>query len=87
MLKSTPESAPRSIPDSARFLRLPDVMSVTGLKRSTLLDCVKAGEFPRAVPLSRRCVAWVRADVDKWVDGRIAAGLDTSLGYARESYD
>ena len=74
MTKSTQEISSRAIPDNARFLRLPAVMEVTGLKQSTLLGCVKAGEFPRPVSLSRRCVAWVRADVDKWVDSRIAAG-------------
>ena len=74
MIKSTHQSATVGIPDNARFLRLPAVMQVTGLKQSTLLGCVKTGEFPRPIPLSRRCVAWIRADVDKWVDSRIAAG-------------
>ena len=74
MAKSTHQSAAGGIPDNARFLRLPAVMQVTGLKQSTLLGCVRSGEFPRPIPLSRRCVAWVRTDVDKWIDSRIAAG-------------
>ena len=73
MTKSTHESAASYIPLNARFLRLPAVMEITGLTKSTLLGCVKTGEFPRPIALSRRCVGWIRADVDKWADSRIAA--------------
>lgn len=44
------------------------------LSNSELYRRVKAGQFPAPVPLSPdgRRVAWVRAEVDRWLAERIA---------------
>jgi prophage regulatory protein len=52
------------------FLRLPAVMRVTGLSRSTLYRLIADRQFPRPVRLGPRAVAWRRADVDAWSDAR-----------------
>jgi prophage regulatory protein len=52
------------------FLRLPSVMRVTGLGRSTIYRLMAEGQFPRPVLLASRAVAWRRADIDGWTATR-----------------
>lgn len=50
------------------------VLSRVTLSNSELYRRIKAGQFPAPVPLSPdgRRVAWVRAEVDRWLAERIA---------------
>jgi prophage regulatory protein len=56
----------------AKLLRLPDVQIRTGLSRSSVYQLEAQGSFPRRVVLGVRCVAWVAAEVDAWIESRIA---------------
>jgi prophage regulatory protein len=56
-----------------RILRLPDVMKVTGLKRSSLYSAIQRNEFPKQVSLCVRSVGWNSEEVDAWVEERITA--------------
>ena len=51
-----------------RILRLPEVMRLTQLSRSTILLKIKHGEFPPPFKLSKGINAWERAAVDQWID-------------------
>lgn len=53
-----------------RLMRLPETLNKTGLSRSRLYA---DQEFPRRVQLGARGVAWVEAEVDEWIQARIAA--------------
>ena len=55
-----------------RLIRLKEVMHCSGLARSTIYKYVAAGIFPKPVPLGGRAVAWVQAEVDAWIDSKIA---------------
>jgi len=59
-----------------RFIRLPEVESLTGLKKSTIYELMRkpleAGGFPRPVRLGGRMVAWSENAVLTWVNVRIA---------------
>jgi prophage regulatory protein len=55
------------------FVRLNEVKARTGLSRSTLYAYVRDGHFPAPVAISKRCVAWVEGEVDRWISDRIAA--------------
>jgi prophage regulatory protein len=54
----------------AVLLRLPAVMHVTGLSRSTLYRLIADEQFPRPVRLGPRAVAWRRSDVEAWSEAR-----------------
>ena len=56
----------------ATFVRLDEVRARTGLSRSTLYAYVRDGRFPAPVAISKRCVAWVEAEIDRWIADRIA---------------
>jgi len=52
------------------FLRMPNVMRMTGLGRSTIYRLIADRKFPSPVRLGPRAVAWRRADLDQWSEAR-----------------
>jgi len=54
-----------------RFLRLKEVIELTGLSRSTIYKYIEEGVFPRSVSLGGRAVAWVDQEIHEWVLARI----------------
>jgi prophage regulatory protein len=64
-------SAPPTPPEDISFLRLPDVITATGLSKSSIYSLVRANSFPAPVQLGPRTVGWVRSEVQKWAAERI----------------
>ncbi|TKJ58695.1 AlpA family transcriptional regulator [Pseudomonas sp. CFBP13506] len=56
-----------------RIIRLRDVMSSTGLARSTIYKYIDEGTFPKSVSLGDRSVGWVEGEVHEWILSRIEA--------------
>jgi prophage regulatory protein len=56
-----------------QMLRMPAVISLTGLSRSTIYRLIDSGEFPRGVKLTRHTTAWPATEVADWIQSRIAA--------------
>jgi|LakMenEpi03Aug12_release.lakeMendotaPanAssembly.Ray.scaffolds.fasta_scaffold2981034_1 prophage regulatory protein len=54
------------------LLRLADVQRRVGLKRSTVYELIRRGEFPPPIHLSRRCTAWLAEEIEAWIKARIA---------------
>jgi prophage regulatory protein len=66
-------SALPSVPtgDAPRVLaRLPTVLKITGLGRSTIYRWIAEGSFPAPVRLGRRAVAWRWSDLARWTQSR-----------------
>jgi prophage regulatory protein len=59
-----------SVPRSA-ILRRRDVQSRTGLSKSSLYRSTKEGTFPAPVRIGPRCVGWIEAEVQAWIERRI----------------
>lgn len=55
-----------------RLIRLPDVMMITGLKRSTVYNKMKSGEFPKSVSIGERSIAWIESEINSWVANNIS---------------
>lgn len=55
------------VTDERRVLRLPEVLALTGLSRSTIYSRMSQGEFPTSVRLGLRAVGWRAADVYEWI--------------------
>ncbi len=55
------------------FARLPQVLHALGVGRTTFLEGVKAGRFPKPVPLGDRAVGWrvekIRALIERLDQG------------------
>lgn len=61
------------------ILRLPAVKSSTGLSRSTIYLRASQGTFPRPVSLGARSVGWLEAEIQDWLQQRIAASRNASV--------
>lgn len=81
---SSPSSAPAapmmSAPDAVqeRFIRLPEVIHLCGLSRSTIYDLISREAFPKQISLGGKNVAWVQSEITAWMADRIA---DCNRGY------
>ncbi len=73
---STPAPAAPVLPvptQQERFIRLPEVMHLCGLSRSTIYDLISRDAFPQQISLGGKNVAWVQSEVSAWMAARIAA--------------
>jgi prophage regulatory protein len=64
LLSTTTDDPPRLL------ARLPLVLKVTGLGRSTIYRWIADGTFPPPVRLGPRAVAWRWSDLDRWTQSR-----------------
>lgn len=55
-----------------RLVSLNDACSMTSMSRTMLNRLRDQGRFPAAVPLGERRVAFVRSEVQDWINERIA---------------
>jgi len=62
---------PSTTDDERRLIRLAEVQRLTGLSRTGIYARIADGTFPGRVPLGGRAVAWVEAEVQRWVSDRI----------------
>ena len=63
----------RNTDQPEKLLRLPAVVALVGLQKSSIYDAIKRGEFPSPVKLSRRAVCWPASAIDAWITERIKA--------------
>ena len=55
-----------------RFLRLPEVLQITGMSKTFIYDRINDGTFPRQIQLGSRTVVWNGQEVTKWMEDRMA---------------
>ena len=60
------------------ILRRKQVEARTGLARSTIYHHIKAGTFPRPIPLGARVVGWLESDVSNWIAERVQMARDSA---------
>ena len=61
------------------IMRLPDVISCTGLSRSTIYAQISKGLLPRPVSLGARAVGWPADEVEAVSRARIAGHSDDAI--------
>ena len=57
-----------------KILRLPEVIALTGLSKSSIYSRIQKGLFPKQINLGGRAVGWLQNDIDQWFDGLINCG-------------
>ena len=67
-----------------RFLRTADVVSRTGLSRTTIWRMERSGRFPRRRQLGSTAVGWLEKEVEQWIETRGLAGSG-DLGFSAAS--
>ena len=53
-----------------KFLRMKQVMELTGLSRTGVYLSVERGEFPQPIKLGCKAIAWVESEVNAWMKDR-----------------
>ncbi|WP_367185324.1 helix-turn-helix transcriptional regulator [Rugamonas sp.] len=56
-----------------KFLRLPEVVALTGRSRSSICADMRQGNFPSAVHIGARATAWTASSIAKWQESCINA--------------
>lgn len=55
---------------SEKFLRIDDVMSLTGLAKSTVWLWVKENKLPKPIKLSPRVTVWKLTEIEEWLTNK-----------------
>jgi len=58
------------------FVHVAEAVTMTKCARSTLIKYSKVGKFPPMVRLLGNRIAFIRADVQSWIDSRVAAAME-----------
>ncbi|NOE83934.1 AlpA family transcriptional regulator, partial [Vibrio cholerae] len=53
--------------NNIRLIRFREVLTMTGLSRSSLYRFIEENQFPPQVQLGGRAVAWVEGEVQEWI--------------------
>lgn len=57
-----------------RIIRLPEVMSMTGLSRSSVYKQQAQGSFPKSIPLTGqggRAIGWYAYEIEAWIQEKL----------------
>ena len=55
-----------------KFLRLTQVIAMTGISRSSIYKGIEDGRFPKQILFGERSVAWIESEVHEWMEIRVA---------------
>lgn len=55
-----------------KILKLPDVIEISGLSRSSIYEYAKKGGFPKPIALGPRSVGWLSSEITEWLVQRTA---------------
>jgi prophage regulatory protein len=70
-MQSNPsESTPGPITRGEVLLRLPQVLAMTGRGRTSTLDDVKAGAFPKPIKCGSASL-WLHSEIQEWIAARV----------------
>ena len=56
-----------------RFLRLAEVLELTGMGKTFIYARMKDGTFPKQIQLGSRSVVWNEQEVIKWMEEQMAS--------------
>ena len=57
---------------AAGLLRLPQVLAIVPVGKTTWWAGVKAGRYPKPIKISARCTAWRSSDIQRLLEGEAA---------------
>lgn len=58
--------------DRPPLISMNEVSAMTSMSRTWINELRAAGKFPQPVPLGPKRFAFVRAEIEEWIAGRIA---------------
>ena len=74
----SPASEHSPTPRQVQVLRLPQVIQLTGLCRSTIYQLEAEQRFPPRIKISTRAVGWLQGEVQAWLTKRVECSRGTT---------
>lgn len=59
--------------ETEQFLRIGEVAARTTFSKPHIYTLIRQGKFPKPVKLSVNTSAWLKSEIDAWLDSRIEA--------------
>ncbi|QIW10594.1 AlpA family transcriptional regulator [Francisella sp. LA112445] len=56
-----------------KAMKIKEVIDRVGLSKSTIYRLAKANQFPRPIKLAENSSAWIKSEVDAWLQSKIEA--------------
>jgi prophage regulatory protein len=78
MSRSTVANQMTACQNAIKLLRLPQVMEMTGLRKTKIYELNAEGAFPRRVRITAHSVGWVEAEVQAWLAQRVESSAQAS---------
>lgn len=78
MSRSTIENQMTACRNAIKLLRLPQVMEMTGLRKTKIYELNAEGAFPRRVKITAHSVGWVEAEIQAWLAQRVESSTQSS---------
>ena len=63
-----------NLPETERLIRLPEVMQLTGIGKTTVYEHMKNGTFPKSYRVCTRLSAWRLSEIRTWINERVCGG-------------
>lgn len=79
----SPASENPPVPPQVQVLRLPQVIQLTGLCRSTIYQLEAEQRFPPRIKISTRAVGWLQGEVQAWLTQRVECARSQRLGQSK----
>jgi predicted DNA-binding transcriptional regulator AlpA len=73
MQRSGIDRRTRPVIEDPVLIRLSTVIAICALSRSSIYEGIKSGTFPAPVKLNGRPSAWIKQEVQHWINDRITA--------------
>ena len=54
-----------------RLIRRSEVVARVGLCKASIYNRMRAGEFPKPIPIGGGRVAWLESDIDDWITEKL----------------
>jgi len=58
---------------NSEFIRLPQVLYLTGLGKTSIYKLMNTNSFPKPISFGARRIAWKRSDIQSWIESKIQA--------------
>ena len=55
-----------------KFIKLQNVMAITGMSRSSIYLAISEGRFPKQINLGVRSIAFLESEVQEWMEACVA---------------
>ncbi len=55
-----------------KIYRIPAIMEMTGLSRSSIYLAVSKGEFPKPIKIGKRAIGWPESVIKEWIRRKVS---------------